>query len=230
MGGGMINNLRTVSLKHLIYSSGIPYRTDNNSQIKLRIISLKLLLNCIGIVFIDIKNNKLLGAVRRYLTAKLRANRASSAGYKYCFAIYKFKASRHIHLYRVSAQKVFDGNILHIGDCHLVLDELIYSGKNLNLAGGLIADIYKITLLLCGCRRNCQKYLSYRILLDRLQYIVSAADDRNSFYKALPLICIVIYKAGNAQIILVPTLYIAQDRLSRLARTDYHNVFHISAV
>ena len=86
MGSRVEDDIRPVGLHHIVDPVGIPDRADQRHQIQTRTASLQLLLDGIGIVFVDLKNNQpfriCLGAMPAQLTADASATAAAAWGVK----------------------------------------------------------------------------------------------------------------------------------------------------
>ena len=75
----VVNDIRVIRLKHVKDLPAVPHRANDDLQIQLRMIMAQLLLDRIGAVFINIKDNKLFWLVPCDLTAKLASDRAAPA-------------------------------------------------------------------------------------------------------------------------------------------------------
>ena len=74
------HKLRPVGFHHMVQPDGITDRANDNLQIQLRMGAAQLHLNIIGIIFVNIQNNKLLRLRVGDLTAQLAADAAAAAG------------------------------------------------------------------------------------------------------------------------------------------------------
>ena len=83
MCGCMKNNFGPVFSKNSHDPLLIPYRTDQHDQIQLWISELKLHLQFIGVVFINIKNDQLFWMISGNLSAQFAADGATAAGDQY---------------------------------------------------------------------------------------------------------------------------------------------------
>ena len=112
MRGGVENYLGTVMGKHSVKPCPIAHRADLHGKVKcLSVLSLKLLLDIVGIIFVDIKYNKLFRRAFCNLTAKLTTYRAA-ATCNHNNTVFDIIHNRsHINIYRFSTQKVFNFNV-----------------------------------------------------------------------------------------------------------------------
>ena len=76
----MVNDIRTICFKHLLNPACIAHGTDQSVQIQsIAVFTFELLLNRIGVILIDIKDDKHLRLMCCDLTAKFAADRAATA-------------------------------------------------------------------------------------------------------------------------------------------------------
>ena len=87
MSRRVIHNVRPVCLKDFIHPPCIPHRGNEHRHIQRRIGQTQFLLNIIGVIFVNIKNNQLFRLVRGDLTAQLASNGTAAAGYKHCLIL-----------------------------------------------------------------------------------------------------------------------------------------------
>ena len=107
----MIYNIRLVGLKDLVNPLGITNRSYQHHQIHFRVLSLKLLLDIVGIVLIYIKDNKLLGLMSRNLSAQLRADGSAATCHHHNLAAYIACNGINVNSNGISSKKVL---YLHI--------------------------------------------------------------------------------------------------------------------
>ena len=117
-------------------------------------LSTKLLLNIISVIFIYFKNNEPLCAKLRHLTADLTADRASAARHKDGLILQIAAYFAQINSDRVASEQFLDLYRVHAADRHLTADELIDTGKAFHLTSGIFANIQNITPCLRRCRGN----------------------------------------------------------------------------
>ena len=86
--GSVENHVRSVQTEHTVKSRNVTHRSYFNYDIQLVLIKTdKLLLDGVGVIFINIEDNKSFWLAFCYLTAQLASNRSASARYKYGLAV-----------------------------------------------------------------------------------------------------------------------------------------------
>ena len=128
-------------------------------------LSFQLLLNFVGIILINIKNNQLLWLMACNLAAQLTSDGAASPCYQNGFPFQITENLFHIYFYRFPSQQILDSNLLHLGHRHLSAYHLVHTGKGLDFTSCLLTDIQDIPSLLRGCCGNCQKNLIDMVFL-----------------------------------------------------------------
>ena len=88
---GMVHNLRMIGFKNLVDSPGIADGANQNNQFQVGILLLQFQLNAIGIVFINIKDNKFFRTMCRNLSAKLGTDTSTASGHQHGLSINKLK-------------------------------------------------------------------------------------------------------------------------------------------
>jgi len=173
----MIYNVRSVFGKYAVHSFGIPYRSNKSDKIESRIIMFKLLLNVIRIIFIYIKNNKLLRRMCGNLPAQLASYRTAAACNKNHLIAYILHNRLYIYLYRVTTEKVFYFNISQLIKRRFSIDQLIHSGKYFKFAFSMLTYIDKFTYRLFRRSRNSNYNLINIILLCCVQNTLASSDN-----------------------------------------------------
>ena len=219
----VVYDLRLVIFKYFEDPPAVTDRADQGHKIQLRIFFPELHLNVIRVIFIYVKNDQLLGRVRRDLPAELAADGAAASRDQDPFPVNEFKDFFQVGLDRLSAQKVFDGDLLHLAYSYFSADELIHSGKVLQLAVRLLADVQDVSSLLR--RRAGDRHIDLVdvVFLNIFQDRVPAADDRNSVNEAPPLVGVVIYDTADQFVDFFGPFYIMQNRLAGISCSDQHD-------
>ena len=132
----------------------ISHRTNQHYQIQFWIIPLQLLLNVIGIIFINIKDDQLLGLMSCDLTAKLASNGTASTGDQHYLSRHIPHDTLHLSVNRFSSQQILNLHIAELGDTDLSIHQLINTRQHLQLTACLTADIQQFLNLSMRCRRN----------------------------------------------------------------------------
>ena len=86
-------------------------------------------MDLIGIVFVNIQNDKLLRLMRGDLTAKLTADRTAATGDQHHLAADEIKHFPQVDLDGVSAQKILHGDLAHGINGHFTVQKLINTGQ-----------------------------------------------------------------------------------------------------
>ena len=223
MGRSVIDNLRMKLRKHLEHSSAVADRADQGHEVQVRIGILQLILDIIGVVLIDVKNNQLLWMVCRDLSAELRTDGPAAAGDENDLPAHEVIDFLHLGTDLVTAEEVLDRDVLHIRDGDIALGKLGDAGHDLQLAVGLLADIQDITALFEGGTRNGKVDLLDLILLDILENRLAAADHGDPVDKTAPLIRIVVHDTDDLLPHVGHALDISKNNLAGAARADEHH-------
>ena len=162
--------------------------------------------------------------MKRDLPAKFRTDRAAAAGNKNCFAADKIKDLFRLHFYGFPAEQILDRHFFQIGYSHITADKLIHSRKVLQLASRFLAYCEDIPSL-SHCRgRHCDIDLFDIIFAHARHDHFPAADNRDPFDIATPLIVIIVYDADYSVFKSAAAFDITNDHLSRTTSTDEHDV------
>ena len=137
----MVYNIWTVFFKNAVDTVLISHRSDQNHQIQLRIIPLQLLLNIIGVIFIDIYDDQALGGMRCHLTAQLASDGSAAAGNQDGLAGHIAHDGVQLNPDGLPAQQILDLYFTELGDTDLAFDHLIETRQHLQLAAGVLTDI-----------------------------------------------------------------------------------------
>ena len=104
------NDIGLDSRKNLVQTGFVAHRAYVNFKQKRRaVLAYKLLLNIVGVVFIDIENRYFLRGELCYLTAKLRADRTAAARNKDGFSGVIFFGQGVVEGYAFTGQQIFNG-------------------------------------------------------------------------------------------------------------------------
>ena len=79
MRRGMVDDIRMISCEHGFKAFAVSDGAYEHLDIDFRMSAQKLVLNVISVVLVNIKDNKLVRRMLRYLTAKLAAYRSAAA-------------------------------------------------------------------------------------------------------------------------------------------------------
>ena len=189
----MIDHLGLIVRKQLHKSPGITHRSYLYLKVQIRMITHKLLLDLISIVFVHIKDDQLLGRMSCHLTAQFRSYRSAAARYQYHLIIDKVVDLLHINPDLFAAQQVFNGYVLQIVYRDPVLIHyLIHAAQHLKRAVCLLADIEYLLKIIRSGRRYGDIDLFDMMTAYILKYAVTAAGYGNAVNRTFPFIFIII--------------------------------------
>ena len=154
MGCCVVDYIRPVCRKKAGQTAAIPHGTNQNLQIQLRIIFLQFLLNVVGIVLINVKDNQLLGVVGCNLPAQLAADGSTATGDQNGLAANEPGDLIHIDPNGISSQKILHRDLAHIFQSSVLRYQLLHARQCLDLAAGFFALIQDLPLLLAGGAGN----------------------------------------------------------------------------
>ena len=223
MGRSVIDDLRPVFGKHLEHAAAVADGSDKRHEVQVRIRVAELVLDVIGVVFIDVEDDELLRVMRRDLAAELRADASAAAGDEDGFPAYEVIDLFHLGTDLVPAEKVLDRNILHDGDGDLALGKLGDAGHDLELGVRLLADVQDVTALFQGGAGNGEVDLLDLILRDIFQDAFTAADHGDAVDEAAPLVRVVVDDADDLLLHVLHALDIAEDDLTGASGADEHD-------
>ena len=135
------NYLRAVLLKDALHLVIVAHRSDKRYQIqRIAVFKAQLLLDIISVVFVNIHDDYLLGAVFRDLAHQLAAYRAAAARYHAHLVADEFGYLVAVELNGLPAQKILDLDLLRLGQklrlAFIPQKQLAQIGNNADLALG----------------------------------------------------------------------------------------------
>ena len=197
MGRRVIDDLGVILIEHLEDPPAVPNRADKGGQLQSGERGFELELDIIGVVFIDIEDDELLGVMGRDLPAELAADGAAAAGDQHRFAVYEREYLPHVGLNGGSAQQILHGYVLHGADGYLTGDQLVHAGQLLKFTVGAAADVQNIPLVLRIGAGNGKEYLVHMVFFHVDQDIVPAAHHQHPIHVPTPFVGIVIDDADH---------------------------------
>ena len=224
VGCRMEYQIRAVLAQHEVQSRRIAHRTDQNFQIQFRMAAEQLHLNIIGVIFVDIEDNQLLGVGFGNLAAKFAANRAAATGDHDHLTGNIMENFIQVDGYRLSAQQVNGVYFPQLGNAHFFIDHLVKARQCLHLAAGGNADIQNCLLLRRRAGGNGHDDLIDLILFHCRGNIMTIAHNGNAADNLTPLDGIVINTADDAAADVVAHLEFRNQHSTRFAGTDEHYV------
>ena len=224
MGRGVIDDLWAIFLKDLEHAAAVADRADQRDQIQIGMCFFQLILDVIGIVLIDIEDDKLFGIVIGDLPAEFRADGAAAAGDQDDLAADEVEDLLHLRLDGLTPQQVLDRDGLQLVDSDFAADQLVETRQVLQLAVGLLADVQDIPAFFRGGTRDGQIDFVDLVLIGILQNGIPAADNRDVMNIAAPFVGIVVNDADNLFRRIGGTGNIAEDHLPGVAGADEHDI------
>ena len=223
MGRSVIDDLRPVFGEHLEHPSAVADGADEGHEVEVRMGIAELVLDIIGVVFIDVKDDELLWVMRRDLAAELRADTSAAAGDEDGLPAYEVIDLLHLGTDLIPAEKVLDRDILHVGDGDLALGKLGDAGHDLELGIRLLADVQDVTALFQGGAGDGEVDLLDLVLRDVFQDALAAAYHGDAVDEAAPLVRVVVDDAGDLFLHVLHALDIAEDNLTGAPGADEHD-------
>ena len=107
MSRGMINDVRMIPCEHGFKAFAVSDGAYEHLDIYFRMRAQKLVLNVISVVLVNIKDNKLVRRMFRYLTAKLAAYRSAAASDENRLSADIVHDGIELYFYRRTAEKIF---------------------------------------------------------------------------------------------------------------------------
>ena len=220
-------DLRPVFAQHNIQTRRIAYRTDQNDKVQRRIFPLKLHLDVIRIVFINIKNQKLLRVALRNLPAQLAADRSAAARHHDDLAGNILADLVDVDLDRLAPQKILDLDLLELADADVFVDQLVHAGDCLHLALRRAADLEDLLSNLRAAARDRIDDFVDVILLDHFRNVVPVADNAHAAEHFPELRRVVVDQADDTAGKKLAVCKLADQHSARLAGADDHDPVYL---
>ena len=136
MGRRVEYDIRMIGVHDILHASCVAHRPDQRHQIKPRVFPLQLLLDGIGIIFINVEDDQ----HRRFglgdLAAELAADGSAPACYQDGLALQCGEDLVVVDLYLGPAQQVRDLHVAQLADADSCVDELVGCRYGLHLTAG----------------------------------------------------------------------------------------------
>ena len=174
MRRGVIDDLRTIVGKHLEHPSAVADGTDQGDKVQVRIRVLQLILDIIGVVLIDVKDDQLPRMMRRNLTTEFGTNRPAAAGYEDDLTFDVCGNLIDVVVDLLSAEKVFDTDFAELSDGDFPIHKLIDCRKGLDFGARFLADVDDVTSVFGLGARKSNVDLIDAILLDKFRDVFIA--------------------------------------------------------
>ena len=218
----MAYKVGVILFENVVYSCFIANRADEHLEVKVGMGALELHLNIVGIILVDIENNKLLGVQVSCLTAQLAADAAAAAGDQNRLVPHIACNLIHIHLDAVTAQQVLNADLSHLFQLDLAIGNVAQTGQRLGDPSGILTDPKDLSALFIGAGGNCKNDLADIILLHHLSNGIPSAHNGNSVQLQALLLNTIINDADNAIVGLGAVHQLPQDGCAGCTGTDQH--------
>ena len=125
----VIDDLRTIFFKHLLHAAAVAHGADQHRQVQLRKAAPQLLLNGIGVVFVNIEDHKMAGVVSCDLATQLTADTPAAACDQNSLTGELPENLTKIYLNRLAPQQILHLHRLQLIECHFTVGQLVQSRK-----------------------------------------------------------------------------------------------------
>ena len=133
MGGGVEHHVGFVGIKQQLQPPGVPDGADLHAEGQLpAVLVQQFLLDVVGVVFVNIKNDQPLGMMLDDLTAQLTANGTAATGDKNRLAGQQSRHGGNIQFNSVPAQQILDPHLPQLLADGLPVDQLQRTGQRGN--------------------------------------------------------------------------------------------------
>ena len=190
----------------------------------------KLVLQIIGVVFIDIKNDDFLRMEIRDLPAQLRADRTAAACYQYGFPLQIPADLLHVQMNFITAKQIQNINITDRRTAFrfiVTLKKLIQSRQSFEPASRFGTDAQDILLILFICIGNGKENLINIVANSHSGNAFPAADHLDAMNPGSALGTIVVDRNHRDSLAFRSGFHIFDDHGAHFARPDYHDALKI---
>ena len=219
----MEHDFRPVLAEHHIEARRITHRTDQNDKVQRRIFPLELHLDVIRIVFINIKNQKLLRIALRNLPAQLAADRSAAARHHDDLAGNILADLVDVDLDRLAPQKILNLHLLELADTDVFVDQLVHTRNCLHLALRRAADLEDLLSNLRAATRDRIDDFVDIILLDHFRNVIPVADNAHAAKHFPELRRVVVDQADDTARKELAVRKFADQHSARFAGADDHD-------
>ena len=223
VGGRMVYDIRTIFRKNGVHSLRIAHGSDQHHERQIGMSLQKLLLNIIGIIFINIHDNQPGRLMRGDLPTQLASDGTAAARDHHHLVLHIAQNGVQIHADRLSSQKVFHLHVPQLADAHFTVDQLVHAGQGTQLAVRLLTDIQDVTDHRSGRGRNRDKNFINIIQVGGLDDFVPAAHHLDALNELAPFLFIVVDDAADDHGAVIAADDLLNQRVSRLSGSDDHD-------
>ena len=157
------------------------------------------------------------------LPAQLAADGAAAAGDQNHLTGEEFGNGFRIQLHRGSAQQILNGHILHLGQAHLAVYQLVQSRQHPHPAGGFLAQLQNLRLGLGGGRGDGKDNLGNPVPLHRLENLIPAPYNGYAVKEFSLLGGVIVNNAAQGAVHILAGGNLLGQHLPRYAGADEHN-------
>ena len=200
----------------------VAHGADAHGKVQLRMRAVQLLLDGIGVVFIDIQQHKALRRMTRDLAAELAADGTAAARDEDRLAGQVARDLGKVDLHAVTAEQVLHVHIADLLDVDFAVCQLINARQDLQAAACLLAKLQNISPFAHGCRRNGQHDLFDAAGLCQCDNVVPRSGDFDVANVLAELVAVVVDDAHHVVLGIFARLEFPQHEHAGTACTDEH--------
>ena len=226
VGRGVIDNVGAVLVKKQFHLLPVPHGPDQDHQIQHRIFMPQLLLDGVGIIFINIKNDQLSGTAGGDLAAQLAADAPASPCDQHRLAPDIPGDLFHIHLDAVPAQQVLDPNLSQLLDLYPPIGNFGQRRQGLGNAAGLLTQLQNLPPLAVAAGRDGKNDLTDVVLPGHGLDVLPAAHYRHAVELHALFLHFVIDDADHLVKGHITVVQFPQDHRAGLSGADQHRPRH----
>ena len=199
----------------------IPYGTDEHAQSVRAVFSRQLLLQVVGVVLVNIKDNQLRRLLGHDLTAKLRTDGTAAARYQDDFVSDKGLDAVLVDLYGLPADQILQVDFPQILAHHSRQGRRDFR-QNPHAAAGIAAQLDEFALVGRLCRWNGDDNLFNFIFGSGAFDHLPVADDFDAAYVLVLFVRIVVDDADHFVVAVPVAVQLVNQNVPRTARADDH--------
>ena len=214
------NYLRCKAVHNAFYSFPVTHVGDDRNFFQLRIICIQILHDFVDTVFTFAQKQHFLWLHFSYLTADLTAYGAACSGHKHDLIFEMGADSCCIESDCFSSQQVFDFDVTQLANADRAVDELVYSGKDFQLAFCSFTDLQDLLQGFTFDRGHSNNNLFYTHPDDIFLDCKPVPQHFDAEHPLTDFFLIVVDKADYVSAVVVIAFYFSGYYCSRIAGTD----------
>ena len=221
VGGGVEDDLRAVELHQLPHLLAVAHRGNLNFQVELAaVLHLQLLLQVVGVVFIDVDHHQLFGVALGNLAAQFRTDRAAAAGDHDHLAAQKIEHFLIVKDDALAAEQIVDLDVAHILAEVAALHRSEGIGQHLDVAVQGGAHLQNLLAADGVGRGDGEDDLGDHRVAQQKRHHVDFALDFDAVDKLADLFRVVVKKADRLIVVAGVVLHLIEQTDTRIARAD----------